>query len=332
MKVSPMASSPSGLEAGSNLFELIEFSLDRHLPDGSITVGRYGVNVTKVREVVRMPKINPLSSGISSVAGVFELRSIPIPAINLAAALGDAVAPITMDQQIIVTEFSHKRAGFIVKATQRIRRVAWDRVMPPAVDQKTCINGMTLVENNEFLFILDLERILIEIENSGRSPVLSSFAPEGPMDNPNFNAHHRSAAVVNQTGSKESKLLIVVEDSEIIRATLAHFLENQGYQIEMAQNGQQGQELLTNLTNSGRIKNVVAIITDVEMPVLDGLSLTRWVKGNPKLRHLPVLLHTSLSGPANSQAGLKAGADAYIIKNDVRSLMARLQEIEIAAA
>ena len=81
------------LEVGSNAFELIEFSLDRILPDGTVTTGLYGVNVAKVREVVRMPPINPLSSSIRGVAGVFELRGVPIPAINLAIALGDQKAP-----------------------------------------------------------------------------------------------------------------------------------------------------------------------------------------------------------------------------------------------
>ena len=155
------------LEGSPAVFELIEFSLDRHLSDGRLTPGRYGVNVATVREVVRMPTINPLASSTFGVAGVFELRGIAIPAINLALALGDRVAPITADQQIIVAEFRQKRAGFIVKATQRIRRTAWDKVLPPTADKHSCISGMALVEQSEFLFILDLEKVLQEIEAKG---------------------------------------------------------------------------------------------------------------------------------------------------------------------
>lgn len=151
-------------EESSSIFELIEFSLDRKLPDGSVTIGKYGVNVSKVREVVRMPTINPLTSSIKGFAGVFELRGIPIPAINLASALGDGDAPIRKNQQIIITEFNAKRAGFIVNSTERILRISWDKVLPPTADKNTFISGMTLIENKEFLFILDLEGILDDLE------------------------------------------------------------------------------------------------------------------------------------------------------------------------
>ena len=106
-------------EIGGNFFELIEFSLVRHIGNNKVITGTYGVNVAKVREVVHLPDINPLASSQEGVAGVFELRGIPIPAINLCQILGDSYAPITKSQQIIVTEFSQKRAGFIVNSTRK---------------------------------------------------------------------------------------------------------------------------------------------------------------------------------------------------------------------
>src|SRR5438132_741827 len=101
------------LEIGGSFFELIEFSLTRR-GRGKVIRGVYGVNVAKVREVVRLPRINPLSSRVKGIAGLFELRGVPIPAVSLSVALGDEETEQTAAQQVIVTEFSSKRAGFIV--------------------------------------------------------------------------------------------------------------------------------------------------------------------------------------------------------------------------
>src|SRR6476620_2337487 len=124
----------NNFEVGGNYFELIEFTLMRNLPGGRVIKGTYGVNVVKVREVVHMPRINPLSSSVPGIEGIFELRGIPIPAVNLCKVLGDYESTLHSEQQIIVTEFSQKRAGFIVHSTNRIRRVTWDKVLPPSAD------------------------------------------------------------------------------------------------------------------------------------------------------------------------------------------------------
>ena len=197
------------LEIGGSFFELIEFSLTRRLRGRTIK-GIYGVNVAKVREVVRLPKINPLASRIKGVAGVFELRGIPIPAVHLSCALGDDEAEPKPNQQIIVTEFSQKRAGFIVDQTHRIRRVAWEKVLPPSADAGTCINGMTLIENNEFLFILDLERILITLEVAGGGSVPYAASPATGS----APAHGEPAATHGDFGGLS---VLLVDDSSFIR-------------------------------------------------------------------------------------------------------------------
>ncbi|NRA44203.1 MAG: chemotaxis protein CheV [Oligoflexales bacterium] len=309
------------LEVGGNVFELIEFSLDRHLVGGKVKTGRYGVNVAKVREVVRMPVINPLASSVPGVAGVFELRGIPIPAINLAKALGDHDAPIKENQQIIVTEFSKKRAGFIVKSTERIRRIAWEKVLPPTADRHTCINGMTLVENNEFLFILDLEKVLLDIEaRSGYSSNLSAGSFNTPVN-------QTAQATTNRSFSNGYHILLI-DDSDVILRNTSSFLEREGYQVTQASNGVQAKAILEHSLERASAKPMFdAIITDVEMPKMDGLTLTRWIKGNSKLNLIPVILHTSLSGKANLESGKIVGANAYVVKNDVIMLLKLLKEI-----
>jgi len=144
--------------------ELIEFSLIRHVSQKQIR-GLYGVDVSKVREVIRMPKINPLSSLIPSIAGIFELRGVAIPAINLSLSLGDRHLSLsTKHQQIIVSEFNQKRAGFIVSETHRIRHINKLKILAPSSEEAACVTGITLVENNEFLFILNLEKIIYKLE------------------------------------------------------------------------------------------------------------------------------------------------------------------------
>ena len=308
------------LEVGGNVFELIEFSLDRHLADGKVKTGRYGVNVAKVREVVRMPTINPLASSVPGVAGVFELRGIPIPAINLAKALGDHDAPIVENQQIIVTEFSKKRAGFIVKSTERIRRIAWEKVLPPTADRHTCINGMTLVENNEFLFILDLEKVLLDIE--ARSGYTSNLSDQS----------FGQASAMGSTGISYNKSngyhILLIDDSDVILRNTSSFLQREGYQVTKASNGIQAKAILEQTLEKGGEQIFDAIITDVEMPKMDGLTLTKWIKTNPKLTLIPVILHTSLSGKANLESGKIVGANAYVVKNDVTMLLKLLKDIK----
>lgn len=309
------------IEPGSSVFELIEFTMERTLNDGSIMRGLYGVNVAKVREVLRMPTINPLASRLPQVAGIFELRGNAIPVINLAKALGDEKAPINPSQQVIVTEFSQKRAGFIVSSTRRIRRIRWDRVMPPSGESEACITGMTLVENNEFLFILDLERILLDIEDRSVSENPGSI-PNVIQESPTPLA--RSQAFQNQ-GARPTVLL--ADDSKLIITTVKSALVNSGYRVLDATDGAMAYKILEDNFANPREGRIEAIVTDVEMPRMDGLTLCKKVRAHEQFHHLPVIMHTSLSGQANQEAGMKVGANGYVVKNNVRDLLELLGEL-----
>ena len=300
------------MELGGSVFELIEFSLTRMIR-GKPVKGVYGVNVAKVREVVRMPPINPLSSRVKGVAGVFELRGIPIPAVNLAVALGDDHAEPLASQQIIVTEFSQKRAGFIVDSTRRIRRVAWDKVMPPSADAGTCINGMTLIEQNNFLFILDLERVLIMLE----------FGDAPPTSQGSASRERESYTDGKQSG--RGKRVLLVDDSKFIRNGVSQVLLREGYHVTEAGDGA---EALAALDRSlGTAQRFDIMVSDVEMPRMDGLTLTRKVREHPGLSTLPIVLHTSLSGRSNQAAGMSIGANGYVVKNDMLTLLAMMTEV-----
>jgi len=303
------------LEVGSSCFELIEFALARRIR-GRLVRGIYGVNVAKVREVVRMPKINPLASRIKGVAGLFELRGIPIPAVNLSVALGDDEVEPQANQQIIVTEFSMKRAGFIVESTHRIRRVGWDKVLPPSADAGTCINGMTLIENNEFLFILDLERILLTLEGENAPGIIA------PSSHAAVGAGHAQGAAGDAKGPR----ILLIDDSQFIRSGVRSALNRAGFRVTEAGDGAEGLRLLE---QSVRDPEGVfdLVVTDVEMPRMDGLSFTKRVRKNPDLAATPIILHTSLSGSANIAAGQSVGANGYVVKNDLRTLFEMMRGI-----
>jgi two-component system chemotaxis response regulator CheV len=326
------------LELGGGVFEIIEFSLSRTDVNGNRVDGKYGVNVAKVREVVRLPKINPLASRVKSVAGLFELRGIPIPAIKLAEFLGDDNVELSPDMQIIVTEFSGKRAGFIVDSTSKIRRVQWNDVQPVSSENNASLNGMTLIEDNEFLFIVDLERIIASIENviEGRDPnasyesMLSSSGISGElktMEAPTKmgSNHFVSTDPAANVGPKAK--LLLVDDSKFILDGIAGVLTNLGYKVVTAGDGLEAQNTLIRMVEENDPEPFDLVVTDVEMPKMNGMSLIKWIKEHEKLNNLPVVIHSSLSGKQSQEEGLSLGAQGYVIKNDVKQLDRLVKEI-----
>jgi len=308
----------NNFEVGGNYFELIEFSLQRNLPGGRVIKGNYGVNVVKVREVVHMPRINPLSSSVPGIAGIFELRGIPIPAVNLCMVLGDYNSPITADQQIIVTEFSQKRAGFVVHTTNRIRRVTWDKVLPPSADSNSSITGMMLIEESEFLFILDLEKIIAGLESKAHGHHSMEAVSHG------FHQEAHQQQMINMNRNAPGVLL--VDDSNLILTNVSRALHHEGYRVIQAKNGLEAlQKLEQSFTSGSPLGPVHAIITDVEMPQMDGITFISRVRKKRDFDGVPIFLHTSLGDTGSRDLGEKAGANGYLVKNDVLTIIETLK-------
>lgn len=302
----------------SNYFELIEFTLRRKLPDGKVVEGIYGVNVAKVREVIRMPKLNPLGSSLSEIPGLFELRNVPIPAIHLSRLLGEEDALINSSDQVLVVEFSNKRAGFIVAQAEKIRRVSWDQVLPPAADRQSCMTGMILMENKDFLFILDMERILLNLEKKAGFIDEWTNVSTGPAVT---QSHHQIVPPTDQNQTSRGKIL-TVDDSRLILDGLKVSLISAGFEVISAENGVQALKKLELIADD----ELAAIVTDMEMPQMDGVSLIKAIRNQQRFAQIPIVLHTSLSGKASISAGEEAGADAYVVKNDVKGLIKILKQ------
>lgn len=331
-------------DAEGSMFELIEFSLDRKI-NGQTIKGVYGVNVVKVREVVRMPKINPLNSRIKGMAGVFELRGVPIPVISLAAMLGDDASTCVAEQKIIVTEFGVKRAGFVVDATHRIRRISWSQILAPSADAGSYITAMTLIENNEFLFILDFEKMLSDLDimavnggaqatpNSFSMPtqevmmamaaqMAAQFANHGPAG---AGAH---ASALQDVPASDGPLVLLVDDSGFILKNTKIGLTRSGLNVITANDGKEAMEILEKYASGNwKDKKLSAVITDIEMPQMDGFTLTKKIRAHATLSHLPIIIHSSLSGQATQDTGISLGANGYVVKNDIKHLVEALSEI-----
>lgn len=297
------------LEVGSNIFELVEFVLVPDEPSGQAAAkNSFGVNVAKVREVIRMPEVVPCLTSCDAVLGVFNLRGHPIPVIHLARALGIPNASIGPSDQIIVTEFSRRLAGFVVAGTKRIRRVSWDRVLPPSSETFGHITGMMLIENSKFIFILDFERILLEIEGGS--------ATQAGYSSPNYmnQVEQRMAPLIGIDDSQKGRLIMVVDDSPTARRSLTELLSSIGLKTVSFANGEEAWLALKENEAFRSQGGVGAIISDAEMPKLDGYSLVKRLKQDAKLKALPFILHTSLTGQVNRDRAMESGADAYVTK------------------
>lgn len=325
------------LEVGSNLFELIEFTVtakplvkpralraDAAAAPPADDAGKstvFAVNVAKVREVIRLPEITPCLTNTPEVLGVFNLRGVPIPAIHLAAALGLSDEPVGPGAQVIVTEFSRRVAGFVVSSARRIRRVSWDKVLPPSSEAFSFITGMMLVEGQEFIFILDFERLLLDVESRRDG---KQVAPPVTGGSPYASGMH--GGVGGFVSSRNSQgaprpLVLVVDDSSTARRALIDFLRQLEVEVSEFTNGEQAWQYVSTTA----LPPSTIMISDVEMPRLDGYSLVKRMREHATLKGMPIILHSSLTGEANRDRAVKAGADAYVSKFNKKEILEALR-------
>ncbi len=296
------------LEAGTNELEIVEFHLDELEPDGQTQYkGYYGVNVAKVLEIIRLPKVTELPEvRHKSVLGAFNLRSQIIPLVDLSAWLGkkriDTEAP-----KVIVTEFNNVTTAFQVSGVNRIHRISWEEVEPPNTYvsnlTRNTITGVVKLEGR-IIFLLDLERIVGDL-----NPQLALRLDEAV----DWNAGGRYRA-------------LVADDSTVIREMLKDLLTRAGFEVETVTNGREAWERLEDIKRKAEAEGksvdsyVQCVVSDIEMPQMDGHNLCKRIKDDPMLKHLPVLLFSSLITDKLRHKGEAVGADEQISKPEVTAL------------
>jgi two-component system chemotaxis response regulator CheV len=275
---------------GQNRLELLLFRLNGRQ--------RFGISVFKVREVLQcppltaMPKLNPL------VRGVAHIRGQTISVIDLSMATRGRKIEDLSNAFIVIAEYNRSVQGFLVGAVERIINTNWDAIMPPpqGTGRASYLTAVTEVEN-ELIEILDVEKILNEI--SPLNAEVSSEVAEGLT-----------------TEGQENKIIFIADDSAVARNQVKKALTSLGLEIELAKNGLEALNRLKEIAEEyGDVTNRVGVlVSDIEMPEMDGYTLTAEIKNTPELQKLHVVLHTSLSGVFNQAMVQKVGADDFIAK------------------
>ncbi len=279
--------------AGSNKMEILLFSL------GSNEI--FGINVFKVREVTNTPKITKTPNVPDGVRGFISLRGNIIPVIALSNFINVSESSSCSDETLIVTEFNRHTQGFLVDSVDRIIRVDWDKVKPPQdmlAGNEALITAITELPDGRLISILDVEQLL------------AATLGETPMP---------ELARINDGAER---YIFFADDSQVARKNIVSVLDRMGIKYQQANNGLEAWEKLKSLAaraqqdNRPLYESLRLILTDAEMPEMDGYVLTKNIKNDRRFDGIPIVMHSSLSSQANKTMGLQAGVDAYVPKFD----------------
>lgn len=297
------------LQSGTNELEIVEFRIDERNADGTLIPSFYGVNVAKVREIIRRPRIWKVPDSHPAVEGMMQLRNQVLAVIDLARILGKNDRELIADR-VVVLEFNRMTVGILVHSVSSIYRISWEQVEPPA--QAIGAGNVTGVVKmkDRIILILDFEKIVAEI--CGRD-LLSGVETD--------------ATGVTAAFDRNNCRILVADDSRFIRNNICSALRAAGYRVEEAENGSDAWEMITAMLERCRAdgapftREFNMLITDIEMPKMDGLHLTALVRKEESLRGLPVLIFSSLASEDNKRKWRDLGADAIVTKPDLPNLV-----------
>jgi len=290
----------SSLKVGSNEMELVDFRIFKEEDDG-VYEGIYGINVSKVREIIKLPKLTELPGTPGFIEGIFDLRSVVIPVVNLAKWMKiREPESAEKNSRVIITEFNNVLIGFIVHEAKRIRRISWADIEPASFMSNTTsiegskITGVTRIEGDNVLLILDLESVIQD---------LGLYEPDTQF-----------TAAENETFSG---LALVLDDSQTARKIVKEALVKMGFDVLEAMDGKEGLEKLDELYElygESLSKNLKIIISDVEMPRMDGFHFAANVKEDGRFGKIPIVFNSSISDHFSEDRGVEAGGEAYLVK------------------
>lgn len=288
--------------AGSNTMELLLFTLG--------TPEVFGINVFKVREITRTPGVTRVPNLPRGVAGVVSLRGSVIPVVSLAELIGIGETTCS-NETMMVTEFSRHVQGFLLHEVGRIARVAWDHVWAP----DTALSGdpgyiasITELSDGRLVSVLDVEQVVATVYGETEVPELDPLG-------------HGNATV------------FFADDSTVARKQIVTVLDRLGLAHEHAVNGKEAWARLMSIAARAEADGVALssrvnlILTDAEMPEMDGYVLARSIKADARFRGIPVVMHSSLSSDANRAFANGVGVDAYVSKFDPKMLAETLRRL-----
>lgn len=288
---------------GQNRLELLLFRLNGQQ--------LYGINVFKVREVLQCPKLTVMPKSNPVVRGVANIRGATIPIIDLGMATGaKALVQGVNDTFVIITEYNTKIQGFLVHSVERIVNMNWEEIHPPpkGTGRDHYLTAVTRVDN-QLVEIIDVEKILAEV---APTPEIISV---GVVD--------------AETQAKALTLrVLTVDDSSVARKQVMRCLQTVGVEVVALNDGRQALDYLQRMVEEGKKpeEEFLMMISDIEMPEMDGYTLTAAIRNDPRMQKMHIILHTSLSGVFNQAMVKKVGADDFLAKFRPDELAARVVE------
>ncbi|PKM10402.1 MAG: chemotaxis protein CheW [Gammaproteobacteria bacterium HGW-Gammaproteobacteria-3] len=286
--------------AGHNRFELLLFSLNGRQ--------RFGINVFKVQEVIQCPALTQIPKANSVIRGVAHLRGKTIPVLDLAQAIG--LRKIAGDAQsyVIVTEYNRTIQGFLVASVDRIININWTSVKAPpsGLGREGYLTAVTEVDG-DLVEVIDVEKVMKEVMGA---------------------REQASEEAIDREVSGEGGRVLIVDDSSVARNQIKKVCDQLNLEYDVLKDGLEAWEHLERLLEEGRdLDNYYAlIISDVEMPRMDGYTLATKIKKEPRLKNNYLVLHTSLSGVFNTAMVQKVGANEFLAKFEPDELVKTIQK------
>ncbi|AMF98634.1 chemotaxis protein CheV [Vibrio harveyi] len=277
---------------GQNRLELLTFRL--------MGRQRYGINVFKVKEVLQCPKLTSMPNLHPLVKGVAHIRGHTVSVIDLSLAIGGRPTTDIDKCFVVIAEFNRTIQAFLVSSVERIINMHWEAILPPP-DGAGKAHYLTAVTNidNELVEILDVEKILAEI---------------APVDETMDSAIGEEIAVAEQEKPIVRRILIA-DDSTVARKQVERAITSIGFEVVSVKDGKEAYNKLIEMAQEGSIYDQISlVISDIEMPEMDGYTLTAEIRRNADLKNLYVILHSSLSGVFNQAMVERVGANTFIAK------------------
>ncbi|UOQ93005.1 chemotaxis protein [Halobacillus shinanisalinarum] len=285
------------LESGTNELEIVEFGIGEN---------RFGINVIKVKEILNPVPVTKIPHSHPAVEGIVDIRRDIVPVVDVAHALGFQASTNPKQDKFILTEFNQTKVVFHVHTVTQIHRISWESIEKPGKMYQGLESGITGVikKDDDVLLLLDFEKIV------------SDICPESGLNKGD----------IHILGKRErsNKKILVVEDSGLLRGLLQETLEEAGYiHTVFCEDGKDAHDHLQAIVAGGRevAEEYQLVITDVEMPRMDGHHLTKLIKEDKKLSILPVIIFSSLITEDLRHKGEKVGADAQISKPEIVELI-----------
>lgn len=286
--------------AGHNRFELLLFKLSGRQ--------RFGINVFKVQEVIQCPPLTQIPKSHSVICGVAHLRGKTIPVLDLAMSIGLPSIQRGIGSYVIVTEYNRGIQGFLVGSVDRIINIGWDAVKaPPSGAGKDGYLTAVTEFDNELIEVIDVEKVMKEV----------------------IGAREEAATdLIDAAISAENDHVLIVDDSMVARSQVKKVCEQVGVKCTVFKDGLEAWEHLSELVAEGVniVDRYAMIISDVEMPRMDGYTLATKIKGDAAMKGVYLVLHTSLSGVFNTSMVQKVGANEFLAKFEPDELIQTVQK------